>query len=185
MRISRMRVASEETNSRSCETKTSVPLNFSSAVLSDSIDSMSRWLVGSSMTSTFGLHQHQLAEDHAALLATGDDATGLFHFVAGKSRRPSVPRISVSILAFGGVGARVFGDPVGQAGVALKSGVVLRVVAERAFSSTLMLPNCGFSSPISSLSRSSCRRRSRRSRPAVAGVQREVRLLKSFLSLPG
>jgi hypothetical protein len=30
-----MRVASEETNSRSCETKTSVPVYLSSAVLSD------------------------------------------------------------------------------------------------------------------------------------------------------
>src|SRR2546425_11348592 len=50
-----MRVASDETNSRSCETKTRVPEYLSSAVLSDSIDSMSRWLVGSSSSITFGM----------------------------------------------------------------------------------------------------------------------------------
>ena len=50
-----MRVASEETNSRSCETKTRVPEYLSSAVLSDSIDSMSRWLVGSSSSITLGM----------------------------------------------------------------------------------------------------------------------------------
>src|SRR5690606_28542100 len=49
------RVASEETNSRSCDTKSSVPGYFSSAVLSDSIDSMSRWLVGSSSSMTLGI----------------------------------------------------------------------------------------------------------------------------------
>ena len=50
--ISRMRVASDETNSRSCETKIRVPVYFSSAMLSDSIDSMSMWLVGSSISIT-------------------------------------------------------------------------------------------------------------------------------------
>ena len=52
---SMMRVASEDTNSRSCDTKISVPVYLSSAVLSDSIDSMSRWLVGSSSSITLGI----------------------------------------------------------------------------------------------------------------------------------
>src|SRR5690554_7830099 len=50
-----MRVASEETNSRSCDTKIKVPSNNSNAMFNDSIDSISMWLVGSSMISTLWL----------------------------------------------------------------------------------------------------------------------------------
>src|ERR1041385_6552795 len=56
-----MRVARDETNSRSWETKTRVPGYLSRAVLSDSMDSMSRWLVGSSRSITFGMARTSLA----------------------------------------------------------------------------------------------------------------------------
>src|SRR5690606_10806859 len=52
--ISITRVARPDTNSRSCDTNTSVPGYFSSAICSDSMVSMSMWLVGSSISSTFG-----------------------------------------------------------------------------------------------------------------------------------
>ncbi len=55
-----MRVAREATNSRSCETKISVPAYFSRAICSDSIVSMSMWLVGSSMSSTLGFESMSL-----------------------------------------------------------------------------------------------------------------------------
>jgi hypothetical protein len=89
-------VASDETNSRSCETKTSVPLNFSSAVLSDSIDSMSRWLVGSSMTSTFGFISISLPKIMRPCSPPEITLTALRTSLPENSRRPRVPRISVA-----------------------------------------------------------------------------------------
>lgn len=65
-RMSMMRVASEETNSRSCETKISVPLYFSSAVLSDS-DRFHVEVIGRLVHQQDVVpQQHQLAEQHAA-----------------------------------------------------------------------------------------------------------------------
>jgi hypothetical protein len=52
--ISMMRVATEDTNSRSWLTKIRVPAYFSNANFNDSIDYMSMWLVGSSITKILG-----------------------------------------------------------------------------------------------------------------------------------
>ena len=46
LRISSTRVASEDTNSRSCDTNIRVPAYFSRAMFRDSMDSISIWLVG-------------------------------------------------------------------------------------------------------------------------------------------
>ena len=63
-------------------------LDISSARFSDSMDSMSRWLVGSSMMRMLGFLHHQLAEQHAALFATESTFDRFLMSSWENSRRP-------------------------------------------------------------------------------------------------
>jgi hypothetical protein len=73
------------------------------------------------MISTFECKQHQLAEQHAALFAAGNDLDGLFHVVAGEEQateRAADQRFNVAavVTAF----PDIAGDPVGQIRVGLE-----------------------------------------------------------------
>ncbi|TLD45743.1 MAG: hypothetical protein FAZ92_02005 [Accumulibacter sp.] len=75
--------------------------------------------------------QHQPAEDHPPLLATGDDAYRLLHLVAREQQAAEgAADQRRQIVALVGAAAGVAGDPVGQAEIAVEvQRVVLRVVA--------------------------------------------------------
>jgi hypothetical protein len=119
---SKTRVDSEETNSRSCETKISVPGNFSRPEFSD-FDRFHVEVVGRFVHQQHVRpRQHQLAEQHAALLAAGDHVDRLLDVVAGEQQTAEVPRIRVSRSSPSPAVTRAnVGDPVGQ--VSRRSGI--------------------------------------------------------------
>ena len=73
-----------ETNQRSCETKISVPSYFSRPSTSASIASRSRWLVGSSSTSTLGFSTASRANTSRAASPPERVPTRFLHVVAGE-----------------------------------------------------------------------------------------------------
>jgi hypothetical protein len=83
------------------------------------------------MTSTFGSHQHQLAEDHAALLAARDHLDRLAHLVAGEQQASEGAADQCrEVLAIARAAARVAGDPVGEVGIAAEIlGVILCIIS--------------------------------------------------------
>ncbi len=84
--ISSTRVASDDTNSRSCDTKISVPSYFSSAML-QRLDRFHVHVVGRLVHQQHVMAaQHQLAVDHAALLAAGEHLHRFLDVVAGKQQ---------------------------------------------------------------------------------------------------
>ena len=94
--ISMMRLASPLTNSRSCDTKTSVPGYFSSPICSDSMVSMSMWLVGSSISITFGRCSSSLPYIMRFFSPPESTFTDFLVSSPENSRRPSVARVMSS-----------------------------------------------------------------------------------------
>ena len=78
-----------DTNQRSWETKIRVPWNFSRPCASASIASRSRWLVGSSSTSTFGFSTAIRANSRRAASPPDRLPTRFFTSSPEKSTRPS------------------------------------------------------------------------------------------------
>jgi hypothetical protein len=114
-------VASDETNSRSCETK----IKRSLELLERSIERLDRFHVevvgGFVEDQHVRSHEHQLAEDHPSLLATRDHLDRFLHFVAREqqaSERAADQRRQV--IAVAGAAACIAGDPGGQAEVAVE-----------------------------------------------------------------
>ncbi len=77
-----MRVATSEISSWSCVTTMTVPSNFLRPSASALIDSRSRWLVGSSSTSTLSCVSISLHEQQPHRLATGQGVGGLHPLLA-------------------------------------------------------------------------------------------------------
>jgi hypothetical protein len=110
-----MRVASDDTNSRSWETKTRVPVKIVEAGV-EGLDGFHVQVVGRLVHQQHvGAQQHQLAEQHAALLAAGDHLDRLLHLVAGEQQAAQgAADQGFGVVAVVAAGTHPFADPVGE-----------------------------------------------------------------------